>query len=102
LELVAGMLRADVRARAGLPSDWNTVSPSLKQFYIGLIRRLAGEEFTGVPIAKLYKGIWYWPDYQTAHDFAEAVGKVPDSDMAGVKPFAYSRRPVQWLAVSIW
>jgi len=26
-------------------------------------------------------------------------GFVPDSNMAGVKPFAYSRRPVQWLAV---
>ena len=28
--------------------------------------------FTGVPIAKLHDGVWYWPDYQTAHDFALA------------------------------
>jgi hypothetical protein len=28
--------------------------------------------FTGVPIAKLHDNVWYWPDYQTAHDFAVA------------------------------
>lgn len=28
--------------------------------------------FTGIPIAKLHKGVWYWPDYQTARNFAVA------------------------------
>ena len=43
LELVARMYRADVRASAGLPSDWSAASPEMKQWYIRLAKRLAGE-----------------------------------------------------------
>lgn len=27
--------------------------------------------FTGVPLARLHRGIWYWPSYETARAFAE-------------------------------
>lgn len=27
-------------------------------------------KFTGIPIARLHKDIWYWPDYEDAKDFA--------------------------------
>ncbi len=44
LELVARMYRADVRARAGLEPDWSEASPEMKQWYISLVKRLAGEQ----------------------------------------------------------
>ena len=27
-------------------------------------------KITGVPLARLHRGIWYWPSYETARDFA--------------------------------
>lgn len=36
------------------------------------VYRKSETEFTGVPIAKLHKGHWYWPDYETARGFAVA------------------------------
>ena len=42
------------------------------------VYRYSNNEFTGVPIAKLHKGIWYWPDYEDARAFAESFGLPSD------------------------
>ncbi len=34
--------------------------------------------FTGIPLAKVHHGTWYWPDYQAARDFAECFGLPTD------------------------
>ncbi len=48
----------------------NTATKSRKDY--DTVYRHGRNVFTGVPIAKLHHGVWYWPDYQTAHDFAVA------------------------------
>ena len=48
--------------------------------------------FTGIPIAKLHRGIWYWPDYQTARDFAVAFGLPTDRIIAYQRGWAIQMR----------
>ncbi len=49
-------------------------------------------EFTGIPIAKLFRGVWYWPDYTDARDFAKAHGLPTDRIIPHVRGWAIQIR----------
>lgn len=40
--------------------------------YYARVRRYDKHSFTGIPIAELRSGIWYWPDRTEAENFAKA------------------------------
>lgn len=39
-------------------------------------------KFTGIPLAKLCRGIWYWPTFESARDFAREHGLPTDRIIA--------------------